>query len=156
MSGGRRPSRLATSVFRAKRVAGMARVKYRCIPLHCDTPRVGDRWKEVRLRYFAGNRPSGPSFEGSSRSDLREVGARVCRAGETAVVRDRSACGLIAFHPAQEFGLDRDRPDRECREAQILIEQWRRHYNTVRPHSALRYRPPAAESTVPMDERPWS
>jgi putative transposase len=29
------------------------------------------------------------------------------------------------------------------REAQILIEWWRRHYNTVRPHSALGYRPPA-------------
>ncbi len=29
------------------------------------------------------------------------------------------------------------------REAQILIEQWRRHYDTVRPHSALGYRPPA-------------
>jgi hypothetical protein len=43
MSGGRRPSRLATSVFRAKRAAVMARVKYRCIPLHCDTPQVGDR-----------------------------------------------------------------------------------------------------------------
>jgi len=28
------------------------------------------------------------------------------------------------------------------REAQILIERWRRHYNTVRPHSALGYRPP--------------
>ena len=29
------------------------------------------------------------------------------------------------------------------REAQILIEQWREHYNTKRPHSALGYRPPA-------------
>ena len=28
-------------------------------------------------------------------------------------------------------------------EAEILIEQWRIHYNTVRPHSALGYRPPA-------------
>jgi putative transposase len=37
------------------------------------------------------------------------------------------------------------------REAQIIIEQWRRHYNTVRPHSALGYRPPAPESTVYMD-----
>ena len=27
------------------------------------------------------------------------------------------------------------------REAQILIERWRHHYNTVRPHSALGYRP---------------
>jgi putative transposase len=28
-------------------------------------------------------------------------------------------------------------------------EQWRRHYNTVRPHSALNYRPPAPEAIVP-------
>jgi transposase InsO family protein len=31
------------------------------------------------------------------------------------------------------------------KEAQILIEAWRRHYNTVRPHSALRWTPPAPE-----------
>ena len=30
-------------------------------------------------------------------------------------------------------------------EAKVLIEQWRRHYNTVRPHSSLGYRPPAPE-----------
>ena len=29
------------------------------------------------------------------------------------------------------------------KEAQVLIEQWRRHYNEVRPHSSLGYRPPA-------------
>ncbi|WP_406870279.1 IS3 family transposase [Thioclava sp. 'Guangxiensis'] len=40
------------------------------------------------------------------------------------------------------------------REAQILIERWRQHYNTVRPHSALGYRPPAPESIVPVDQRP--
>ncbi len=40
------------------------------------------------------------------------------------------------------------------REAQILIEQWRRHYNTKRPHSALGYRPPAPETIIPMDYRP--
>ena len=28
-------------------------------------------------------------------------------------------------------------------EARIMIELWRRHYNTIRPHSALGYRPPA-------------
>jgi putative transposase len=33
------------------------------------------------------------------------------------------------------------------REAQVLIEQWRQHFNTVRPHSALGYRPPAPEVT---------
>ncbi|GAA0754243.1 transposase InsO family protein [Erythromicrobium ramosum] len=36
-------------------------------------------------------------------------------------------------------------------EPQILIEAWRRHYNTVRPHSSLRYRPPAPEAAT----RPW-
>ncbi len=28
-------------------------------------------------------------------------------------------------------------------EAQVLVERWRRHYNEVRPHSSLGYRPPA-------------
>ena len=31
-------------------------------------------------------------------------------------------------------------------EARVLIEQWRQHYNTVRPHSSLGYRPPAPET----------
>jgi putative transposase len=34
------------------------------------------------------------------------------------------------------------------REAQILVERWRRTYNTVRPHSALGYRPPAPEAAM--------
>jgi transposase InsO family protein len=33
--------------------------------------------------------------------------------------------------------------------AKILIEQWRWEYNHVRPHSALRYRPPAPEAILP-------
>jgi transposase InsO family protein len=35
------------------------------------------------------------------------------------------------------------------REAQIVIESWRRHFNTVRPHGSLGYRPPAPEVLVP-------
>ena len=35
------------------------------------------------------------------------------------------------------------------KEAQILIEQWRRFYNTERPHSALGYRPPAPKAVLP-------
>jgi hypothetical protein len=34
------------------------------------------------------------------------------------------------------------------REAQIIIEQWRRHYNQERPHSSLGYKPPAPEVIV--------
>ena len=35
-------------------------------------------------------------------------------------------------------------------EAKVLIERWRREYNTVRPHSALGYRPPAPEAVRPV------
>jgi putative transposase len=31
-------------------------------------------------------------------------------------------------------------------EAKVIIEAWRRHYNTERPHSSLGYRPPAPEA----------
>lgn len=33
-------------------------------------------------------------------------------------------------------------------EAKVLIERWRVHYNTVRPHSSLGYRPPAPEARL--------
>ena len=34
------------------------------------------------------------------------------------------------------------------KEAQVMIERWRRHYNQVRPHSSLGYRPPAPEAVA--------
>ncbi len=33
-------------------------------------------------------------------------------------------------------------------EAQVLVENWRRHYNSIRPHSSLNYRPPAPEAIL--------
>lgn len=42
------------------------------------------------------------------------------------------------------------------KEAQVLIESWRRHYNAVRPHSSLGYRPPAPEAViVAVSPAPW-
>ena len=35
-------------------------------------------------------------------------------------------------------------------EAKVLIERWRMHYNTVRPHGSLGYRPPAPEAFQPL------
>jgi len=40
------------------------------------------------------------------------------------------------------------------REAEVLIESWRRHYNTARPHSSLGYRPPAPEAIVARSDTP--
>jgi transposase InsO family protein len=37
-------------------------------------------------------------------------------------------------------------------EARVLIEQWRRHYNTRRPHSSLKYQPPAPEAKKPQTD----
>jgi len=36
------------------------------------------------------------------------------------------------------------------REARIVIERWRKHYNTIRPHSSLGYRPPAPQTFAPL------
>ncbi|WP_247880290.1 transposase, partial [Azospirillum sp. TSA6c] len=38
----------------------------------------------------------------------------------------------------------------------VLIECWRVAYNTVRPHSALGYRPPAPAAVVPAPVQPGS
>ncbi len=34
-------------------------------------------------------------------------------------------------------------------EARVIIERWRNHYNKIRPHSSLGYRPPAPEIVIP-------
>jgi len=35
------------------------------------------------------------------------------------------------------------------RQAKIVIESWRRHYNAIRPHASLGYKPPAPEVFMP-------
>lgn len=60
-----------------------------------------------------------------------------------------------AFEPHPEW--DRSHPYRCDFGAQnpgelcdpYIIESWRRHYNTVRPHSSLDFRPPAPEVELP-------
>jgi len=39
-------------------------------------------------------------------------------------------------------------------EAQIVIESWRRFYNTERPHGSLGYKPPAPEVFIPAAKTP--
>ena len=40
-------------------------------------------------------------------------------------------------------------------EARIVIESWRQHYNTQRPHSSLGYKPPASPAVLwPAEPRP--
>ena len=46
----------------------------------------------------------------------------------------------MGFKADEVFGRDK---------AKTVIEQWRKHYNTKRPHSALGYRPPAPVAYSP-------
>jgi transposase InsO family protein len=39
------------------------------------------------------------------------------------------------------------------KEATVVIEQWRKHFNTIRPHSSLSYRPPATQTSAPTPLR---
>ncbi len=39
-------------------------------------------------------------------------------------------------------------------EARIVIENWRQHYNTKRPHSSLSYHRPAAPAVMPWPQAP--
>ena len=39
------------------------------------------------------------------------------------------------------------------REAQVVIENWRKEYNTIRPHSSLGYKPPAPMAVLPSYEK---
>ena len=41
-------------------------------------------------------------------------------------------------------------------EAKVIIEAWRRYYNTERPHSSLGYKPPAPEAIVWPGQPPGS
>jgi putative transposase len=42
------------------------------------------------------------------------------------------------------------------KEAKVIIENWRREYNTIRPHSSLDGRPPAPEAILPpVLHQPW-
>jgi putative transposase len=39
------------------------------------------------------------------------------------------------------------------KEATVVIEQWRKHYNTIRPHSSLNYRPPAPQTSTALSSQ---
>ena len=82
--------------------------------------------------------------------------------------RPRVGDGLVALTPAP-LSLSRERlgerlhRELQCaatrrtpqwgifstlKEAQVLIEAWRRHYNAIRPHGSLGHRPPTPETIV--------
>jgi putative transposase len=67
--------------------------------------------------------------------------------------------GKAAMRPRKQAGPDEvsGRYTESCgeifyslKEAQIVIEQWRTHYNTIRLHSAINHKPPAPQTFAPL------
>ncbi len=66
---------------------------------------------------------------------------------------DERAPGVRRLRSSDHVLLDRGLPDDVPRQRQLLLDvrgapqrAWRRHYNEIRPHSSLGYRPPAPEA----------
>jgi hypothetical protein len=64
-----------------------------------------------------------------------------------------AALGLDSWHESVRTG-----GGSHFAKAQIVIESWLHHFNTIRPHESLGYKPPAPEVFVPavqtIDETP--
>jgi hypothetical protein len=58
-----------------------------------------------------------------------------------------SVCWRLPVLTLAHFVEARQRLRVSLKEAKIIIENWRRLYNTVRPHSSLGYKPPAWQAT---------
>ena len=82
-----------------------------------------------------------PCRIGSPPSEPRPPTSRRAAHGRTAIVESFNARLRDELLNGEIFYT--------LREAQIVIESWRRHYNTVRPHASLGYRAPAPEVFVP-------
>ena len=85
----------------------------------------------------------GPEFVAKAVQDwIAQVGAKTAYI-EKASPWENGYCESFNSKLRDEL-LDRE-IFYSLREAEILIESWRVHYNTQRPHSSLGYRPPAPE-----------
>ena len=90
--------------------------------------------KSGHLLICLGSMPGSPSGCSRAEEAVSLGGARSDSGGEPPRIAERSADGEVFY---------------TLREAQIVIESWRRHYNGVRPHASLGYRAPAPEVFVP-------
>src|SRR6266446_2761711 len=127
--------------------------------MYRGSERVCQKAGEVRSDRSAGRRDAFPWSPGAPSFGQRP-GVR-CE-GSEAVAGGAGHGGTLYIEPGSPWengycesfnGKLRD----EClngeifyslREARIVIEQWRKFYNTERPHSALGYRPPAPASWI--------
>ena len=57
-----------------------------------------------------------------------------------------------SFNPSFRNELLNGKVFYTLKEAEMIIEQWPKHYNTIRLHSSLNWQPPTPEGKIPMDQ----
>ena len=102
-------------------------------PSPMETIEVGNRHEPLNgiIRILRGDNPA------------REVIAQPATIGQK-TLRNQ----IVSKLPRHEVVVVRE-IFYSLREAQIVIESWRRHYNTIRPHASLGFKSPAPEVFVP-------
>ena len=95
----------------------------------------------IRSRQWAGVYRQGRAGMDTSRLARRRPTSRRAHLGRTDTSR--------ALMPACATNCSMAELFYSLKEARIIIESWRRHYNGVRPHSSLAYKAPAPEVFVP-------
>lgn len=125
-----------------------------CLAIEVARELISDDFLETLTGLFAVHGPpdylrfdSGPALTAKVVRDwLRDLGAKAL------FIEHGSPWGngyIESFNgPLREEVLNREIFFRVA-EAKVLIEQWRREYDTIRPHSSLGYRPPVPETIRP-------
>ena len=91
---------------------------------------------------------NGPEFT------AREICRWLARMGVKTLFIERGSPWENGYIESFNGKLRDELPNREVfdtlTEAKVLIEAWRKEYNEVRPHSSLKYRPPAPKAILTM------
>jgi transposase InsO family protein len=80
-----------------------------------------------------------------TRAPRNGANAGCCHASSTT----RNLCAQPSFNARLRDELLNSEIFYTLREAQIVAESWRRHYNAIRPHGSLGYKPLAPEVFIP-------
>jgi len=120
-------------------------------PVAADRPRANHRGHGLRLSHAQGLKhrrllDNGPEFVASVVCEwLTELGVTTLCI-EPASPRENGS--VESFNDKLRDELLNGERFYTTKEAQILIEQWRREYDHLRPHNSLGGRPPAPEKLL--------
>jgi len=122
-----------------------------CLKIHVDRPvKAADVVFELSELFIKRGVPQYLRSDNGSEFTARFVRDWLQRVGATTLFIERGSPwenGYIeSFNGKLRDELLNGEIFDTVTEARVITERWRKHYNTVRPHSSLGYRPPAPET----------